>query len=48
MKLEPSLNVTSEGSLADIPAAVERERKDQVLEEGLLGDLLKNNIYGNS
>ena len=37
MRLEPFLNVTPEGSLADIPAAVERERKDQVPEEGLLG-----------
>ena len=37
MRLEPSLNVTPKGSLADIPAAVERERKKQVPEEGLLG-----------
>ena len=37
MRLEPSLNVTPKGSLADIPAAVERERKNQVPEEGLLG-----------
>ena len=37
MRLEPSLNVTPEGSLVDIPAAVERERKNQVPEEGLLG-----------
>ena len=37
MRLEPSLNVTPEGSLADIPAAVERERKNQVPEKGLLG-----------
>ena len=37
MRLEQSLNVTPEGSLADIPAAVERERKDQLPEEGLLG-----------
>ena len=37
MRLEPSLNVTPEGSLADIPAAVERDRKNQVPEEGLLG-----------
>ena len=36
MRLEPSLNVTPEGSLADIPTVVEKERKDQVLEE-LLG-----------
>ena len=37
MGLEPSLNVTPKGSLADIPAAVDRERKNQVPEEGLLG-----------
>ena len=36
-RLEPSLNITPEGSLADIPAAVERERKNQASEEGLLG-----------
>ena len=37
MRIEPSLNVTPEGSLADIPAAIERERKSHVPEEGLLG-----------
>ena len=37
MRLEASLNVTSGGSLADIPAAVDRERKNQVPEEKLLG-----------
>ena len=37
MRLEPSLNVTPEGSLVDIPAAVDRERKNQVSEEGPLG-----------
>ena len=37
MRLEPSLNITPEGSLADIPTAVEREKKDQVPEEELLG-----------
>ena len=41
MRLEPSLNVTPEGSLADIPAAVDRERKNQVPEEGLLGTSLE-------
>ena len=35
MKLEPSLNVTLKGSLVDIPAAVDRERKNQLPEEGL-------------
>ena len=37
MRLEPSLNMTPEGSLADIPTAVEREKKDQAPEEELLG-----------
>ena len=37
MRLEPSLNVTPEGSLVDIPAAVDRGRKNQLPEEGLLG-----------
>ena len=37
MRLEPSLNVTPEGSLADIPGAVDRERKNQLPEEGLWG-----------
>ena len=39
MRLEPSLtlNMTPEGSLADIPTAVEREKKDQAPEEGILG-----------
>ena len=37
MRLEPSLNMTPEGSLADIPTAVQREKKDQVPEEGMLG-----------
>ena len=37
MRLEPSLNVAPEGSLADIPGAVDRERKNQLPEEGLQG-----------
>ena len=37
MRSEPSLNITPEGTLAVMPAAVERERKNQVPEEGLLG-----------
>ena len=40
MRLDPSLNVTSEGSLGDLPTAVEdieeaREREHQVPEERL-------------
>ena len=38
MTIEPSLNVTPKGSLANIPAAIERERKSHVPEEGLLGN----------
>ena len=37
MRLETSLNMTPEGSLADIQTAVEREKKDQAPEEELLG-----------
>ena len=35
MRLEPSLDVTPEGSLEDLPGAVDRERKNQVPEGGL-------------
>ena len=45
MRLEPSLDVTPEGSLTDIPAAIERERKNQVPEEGLLGTSSETNIW---
>ena len=37
MGLGPPLDVTPEGSLTDIPTAVEREKTDQVPEEGMLG-----------
>ena len=37
MRIEPSLNVTPEGSLANIPTTVERERKSHVAKEGQLG-----------
>ena len=37
MRLEPSLNVTPEGSLTDIPTVVKREMREQVPEEELLG-----------
>ena len=36
MRLEPSLNVTPKGSLVDISATVDRERKNQLSEERLL------------
>ena len=36
MKLDLTMNVTPEGSLIDLPAAVDRERKNQLPEEGLL------------
>ena len=37
MKLEPSLNVTPEGSLVDIPTVVKRETREQVPEGETLG-----------
>ena len=37
MKLEPSLNVTPEGSLVDIPTVVKRETRKQVPERETLG-----------
>ena len=37
MRLEPSLNVTPEGSLNDIPTVIKREKKEQTPEEELLG-----------
>ena len=37
MKLEPTLNVTPEGSLVDIPTVVKRETKEQIPEGETLG-----------
>ena len=37
MRLEPSLNVTPEGSLVDIPTVIKRETREQVPEGDLLG-----------
>ena len=37
MKLEPTLNVTPEGSLNDIPTVVRRETREQILEGETLG-----------
>ena len=37
MRLEPSLNVTPEGSLVDIPTVIKKETRDQVPEGDLLG-----------
>ena len=37
MRLEPTLNVTPEGSLVDIPAVIKRETRKQVPEGDLLG-----------
>ena len=37
MRLEPSLNVTPEGSLTDIPTVIKRETREQVPEGELLG-----------
>ena len=37
MRLEPTLNITPEGSLTDIPTVVRREMKEQTAEEEMLG-----------
>ena len=37
MRLEPSLNVTPEGSLVDIPTVIKKETRDQAPERDLLG-----------
>ena len=37
MRLEPSLNVTPEGSFVDIPTVIKREMREQVPEGDLLG-----------
>ena len=37
MRLEPTLNVTPEGSLTDIPTVVRRETGEQVLDRETLG-----------
>ena len=37
MRIDPSLNVPTEGYLVDLSVAVDRERKNQLPEEGLLG-----------
>ena len=37
MRLEPSLNVTPEGSLTDIPTVVKRETREQKSEAAVLG-----------
>ena len=37
MRLKPSLNVTPEGSLIDIPTVIKRETGEQVPEGELLG-----------
>ena len=37
MRLEPSLNVTPEGPLTDIPTVIKRETREQAPEGELLG-----------
>ena len=37
IRLEPSLNVTPEGSLTDIPTVIKREMREQVPEGEMLG-----------
>ena len=45
MRMEPSLNVTPEGSLADIPPTIEREKKSR---RRTVRNFIRNNLYGNS
>ena len=40
-KLEPSLNITPEGSLADIPTVVQKETREQMPEGEMLGTSLE-------
>ena len=47
MTIEPSLNVTPEGSLADIPTALERER-ESCTRGRTIRNLLRDNVYENS
>ena len=37
LRLEPSLNITPEGSLTDIPTVIKRETREQAQEGELLG-----------
>ena len=51
MRLDPSLNVTPEGSLVNLPVAVgivaeDQERKNQLPEEGLQGAPLETANMG--
>ena len=43
MRLEPTLNVTPEGSLVDIPTVIKRETREQVPEGDLLGTSSETN-----
>ena len=50
MRLDPSLNITPEGSLVDLPVAIsgvaeDREGKNQLPEEGLQEAPLKQQIW---
>ena len=42
MKLEPSLNITPEGLIADIPTVVRRETREQMPERETLGTSSEN------
>ena len=48
MRLEPSLNVTPEGSLTEYTNCC-KERNERISTRGrIVGDILRNNLYGNT
>ena len=48
MRLEPSLNVTPEGPLADIPTVIKRETREQAQEGDMLGTSSETTYMENS
>ena len=48
MRIEPSLNVTPEGSLVDIPTVIKRETRGTSTRGRFVRNILRNNLYGNS
>ena len=48
MRLEPSLNVTPEGSLTDITTVVKKRNERTSTRGRIVRDILRNNTYGNT
>ena len=48
MRLEPSLNVTPEGSLVDIPTVIKRETRRTSARRRIVRNIFRNYLYGNS